>query len=148
MAKIEINIRKIEENVPKRVRMIQRNIFNTLCKKIFAESESNPSTWTKEEWDDPHKVFVMEDTLDNCTKAYNEWVDMSFQTWDKLKVSIKESRLYRTMPIKIRRFVINPNKKDEVYYQKFQDFLNTIGIVFTIELISGDTPTEDKAVIT
>lgn len=133
MAKIEINIIKIEENIPKPIRLMQRNIFNTLCKKIFVNAESKPSTWTKEDWDDPHKVFIMEDTKENCQKAYDEWVNMKFQTWSDLKSSVKQSKMYRLMPRKIRNFIIDPDKKEENYYDKFQNFLIAIGIVFTIE---------------
>ena len=135
MAKIRITLIRNDTISSKPTRLIQRNIYKTLCKKIFVDSDNDSKHWTKDQWDDPHKVYELEDTLEKCEVAYNQFVKMKFETWHDLKTKIKESKGFRILPRKIRNFLINPVENESKYYDRFIQFLTVIGIVFDIELI-------------
>lgn len=131
MAKLTITIIRNTQITNKATLMIQKNIFDVLCQKIFIESDNDYSNWTLEQKNDPHKVLEIENTNEYCQLLYDKWVNMQSQTWHSLKTKVRGSKLYRLLPRKKRILQQDSNSK---YYDQYLNFLNSIGIYFNVEL--------------
>lgn len=132
MSKVTITIIRNDTIQSKQIRFIQTSIYNEICKHIFTESDKDFKNWTKEELADPHKVLEIENTYEECKGIYDTWVQMKPKTWTTIKNTIKESKLFRRLPIKLRN--IESINYESDYYIRFRDYLQHLGIYFDIEL--------------
>jgi len=111
----------------------QKQLFDTLTIQIFKESDTPWSSMTKEQRLDPYKVYEIEDTLEKCNKALSEWENIKFTKFNELKSSIYNSRTFRLLPLFNRRKLITP-VNDSEYFEKFQNFLLSLGITINVRV--------------